>query len=350
MFLLLFALCGTFSAPAARAQEDPRRIVLPPGKALVFVFRRDREPRAVDIPVTVNAEHAGSLANGTFLFAIVDPGRTFLRSGDRALAMLGFEAAAGQSYFVQLEAVHGMTVVQTEMRLVSEAEGRSSLGESRWAGSLPAARAAAVAAAAPGAAPSAVQARAVVEPAATPAAAPRAPAFAEPGGGWETAVIAKGGRFKLTQPQQLPGGVPTTFDDASRPVYGIEIEGRSTSGFAAGGEIFYYKNDLVLDGTGLSGEQEVAAVMVNAKYYLRAGRLYPYLGVGVGTAAAAYGGNLTGKASGAAYQGVAGIELRFGPVGLNVQYKRLSSTIKDDAGLELKVDGKGVLGGLSIIF
>lgn len=332
--VLLLALCGPFSAPPAHAQGDPRRAAPPPGKALVFIFRSDREPRDALVPVVVNAEHAGDLANGTFLVATVNPGRTFLRSGDRVLTSLTFEAAADRSYFVQLEAVHGMTVVQTEMRLVSEAEGRDSLAPGRLAAATPAATAAA-----PG-----------VGPAATPAAAPRAPA-AEPGGGWEMAVIAKGGRFKLAQPKQVLGGLPTTFDDASKPVYGIEIEGRSTSGFAAGGEIFYYKNDLVLDGTALSGQQEVAAIMVNAKYYLRAaGWLYPYVGVGVGTAAAAYGGDLTGKASGAAYQGVAGIELRFGHVGLNVQYKRLSSTIKDDSGLEVKVGGKGVLGGLSIIF
>ncbi len=340
--LLLVALCGPFSAPA-HAEEDPRRAILPPGKAMVFIFRSDREPRAALVPVVVNAQRAGDLADGTYLAATVDPGRTFLRAGDRVLTSLRFEAAAGQSYFVQLEAVHGMTVVQAEMRLVSEAEGRGSLAQSRWAGAVPAATAAA---------PGASQPRAVFDLAATqPAAAPQARARAEPGRGWEMAIIAKGGRFKMAEPKQLPGGVPSTFEAASKPVAGIEIEGRSPSGFAAGGEIFYYKNDLVLDGTGLNGQQEVAAIMVNAKYYLRAaGWLYPYVGAGVGTAAASYGGDLTGRATGAAYQGVAGIELRFGDVGLNVQYKHLSSTIKDDTGVEVKVGGKGVLAGLSIIF
>jgi opacity protein-like surface antigen len=91
--------------------------------------------------------------------------------------------------------------------------------------------------------------------------------------------------------------------------------------------------------------------MVNAKYYLNlAGWLYPYVGAGVGAAAASFGGDLKGKASGAAFQGLAGIELRFGHIGLNVQYKYLSSTVEDEAGVKVKVGGKGVLGGLSIIF
>ena len=336
--VLLLALCGLFSAPPAHAQEDPRRAVLPAGKALVIVFRSDREPRAALVPVVVNAQPAGDLADGTFLAAAVDPGRTFLRAGDRVLTSLRFEAAAGQSYFVHLEVVHGITVVQAEMRLVSDAEGRSLLAQSRWAGAAPAAPAAARGASQP----SATQPVVVV---------PQARAPAEPNRGSEIALIAKGGRFKLAQPEQLLLGAPSTFEAASKPVYGFEIEWRGSSGFAAGGEIFYYRNKLSVNGTPLTVQQEVGAFLVNAKYYLRAASwLYPYLGVGAGYAAGRFSGDVTGTASGPAYQGVAGIELRFGHVGLNVQYKSFSSTIQDASGEKVKVGGKGAIGGLSIIF
>ncbi len=334
--VLLLALCGLFSAPPAHAQEDPRRAVLPAGKALVIVFRSDREPRAALVPVVVNAQPAGDLADGTFLAAAVDPGRTFLRAGDRVLTSLRFEAAAGQSYFVHLEAVHGMTVVQAEMRLVSDAEGRNSLAQSRWAGAVPAATAAA---------PDTSQ------PRASQPGVVFVPVPVESDRGSEIALIAKGGRFKLAQPQQLLGVFPSTFEAASKPVYGLEIEWRGSSGFAAGGELFYYRNKLSLDGTPLTAQQEVGAFMLNAKYYLRAASwLYPYVGAGAGYAAASYGGDLTGRATGAAYQGVAGIELRFGHVGLNVQYKYFSSTIEDASGVKVKAGGKGAIGGLSIIF
>ncbi|HLQ00863.1 MAG TPA: outer membrane beta-barrel protein [Burkholderiales bacterium] len=334
--VLLLALCGPFSAPPVHAEEDPRRAILPPGKAMVFIFRSDREPRAALVPVVVNARRAGDLADGTFLAATVDPGHTFLRAGDRVLTSLRFEAAANQSYFVQLEAVHGMTVVQAEMRLVSEAEGRSSLEQSRWAGPVPAATAAA-----PGAS----------QPGASQPGAVFVPASAESDRSSEIVLIAKGGRFKLAQPQQLLGGFPSTFEAASKPVYGIELEWRGSSGFAAGAELFYYRNNLVLDGTTLTGQQDVAAFMLNAKYYLHAADwFYPYVGAGGGFASARYSGDVTGKASGAAYQGLAGIELRFGHVGLNMQYKYFSSTIEDASGVRVKVGGKGALAGLSIIF
>ena len=340
---VLLALCGPFSAPPAHAQEDPRRAILPSGKALVIVFRSDREPRAALVPVVVNAQPAGDLADGTFLAAAVDPGRTFLRAGDRVLTSLRFEAAAGQSYFVHLEAVHGITVVQAEMRLVSEAEGRNVLAQSRWAGAVQAATAAA-----PRASQPIATQPIVVQPA---AAAPQVPAPAEPDRESEIALIVKGGRFKLAEPQQVLGGFPSTFEAASKPVYGFEIEWRGSSGFATGGELFYYRNKLSLDGTPLTGQQEVGAFLVNAKYYLRAASwLYPYLGVGAGYAAGRLTGDITGKASGPAYQGVAGIELRFGHVGLNVQYKSFSSTVEDASGAKVKVGGKGAIGGLSIIF
>jgi hypothetical protein len=128
--LLLTALWGLLSALPAHAQEDARRATPPPGKALVFVFRIDREPLAAQVPVIVNTERVGELANGTFVTATVSPGNTYLRIGDRVLSTLNFVAAANQSYFVRIEAIYGLALVRTEVYLVSETEGRRSLGQS----------------------------------------------------------------------------------------------------------------------------------------------------------------------------------------------------------------------------
>ena len=141
---------------------------------------------------------------------------------------------------------------------------------------------------------------------------------------------------------------PSTFDTTSKPVLGIEAEWRNKSGFAMGGEIFYYKNDLVA--TGVIAKQQVVALMANGKYYLRvADWFHPFVGVGVGFADAVYSGDLKGTAGGPAYQGLAGMEFRFGGVGLLVQYKYLASTT-GKSGNEVKVGGGGVLAGVSIAF
>jgi len=349
---LLAALLG--AAPPVRAQEDASRATPPPGKALVFVFRSERETVAAQVPVFVNLARVGDLANGTFAVATVSPGRTFLRVGDQAVATYTLEVAANQSYFVRVEAVPGVRPVQTEVRIVSEVEGRRFLAQSRLAGAAPPAVAAPrvppppapVAAPRVPPPPAPVVAPRVPPPPAPVVAAPRVEQPRPPD--WKFALIAKGGAFKLANANQTVAGFASTYDTASKPAVGIEAEWRNRTGFAVGGEIFYYKNDLVA--TGVISQQQVVAIMANGKYYFRAADwFYPFAGAGVGFADALYGGGLKGTQGGTAYQGLVGMEFRFGSVGLQVQYKYLAATT-GKSGSDVKVGGSGVLAGVSIIF
>jgi len=344
---LLAALLG--AAPPVRAQEDASRATPPPGKALVFVFRSERETVAALVPVFVNLARVGDLANGTFAVATVSPGRTFLRVGDQAVATYTLEVAANQSYFVRVEAVPGVRPVQTEVRIVSEVEGRRFLAQSRPVGAAPRVPPPPAPVVAPRVPPP--PAPVVAAPRVAPKPAPREIArFAEPGGDWNFALIAKGGAFKLANANQTVAGFASTYDTASKPAVGIEAEWRNRTGFALGGEVFYYKNDLVATGTGAISQQQVVAIMANGKYYLRAADwFYPFAGAGVGFADALYSGGLKGTQGGTAYQGLVGMEFRFGSVGLQVQYKYLAATT-GTTGKEVKVGGSGVLAGVSIIF
>jgi len=362
--LLLTALCGQFSVLPAHADEHARRATPPPGKTLVFVLRNDREPLLARVPVIVNTELIGELENGTFVTATVSPGNTYLRIGDRLLSTLHFVAAANQTYFVRIEAVHGQTLVRTEVYLVSETEGRRSLAQSRFVGIAPAVVTAkpptekpSVAAAPPPQKPSVAAAPPPQKPSVAAAPAPAEPALApemsappESGRDRDFALIASAGTFKLANGNQVIGGLPSTYDTTSKSVFGVEAEWRRGAGIAVGGEVFTYRNDLVSTGAIPNARQEVLAIMVNGKYYFRAASwLYPFVGVGIGLATAAYSGGFRGNATGLAYQGLAGLEFRFKPVGLYVQYKNLASTI-GDAGKEVKVGGSGILAGVSIIF
>jgi opacity protein-like surface antigen len=339
--LLLTALCGLFSAPRAHAEEDARRATPPSGKALVFVFRSEREPVAAQVPVLVNLEPVGKLANGTFVTATVSPGRTHLRVGDRVLSIFSFEAAANQSYFVWVEAIAGLTPVRTKARVVSATEGRRLLAQSRFVGVAPSAMVAA---------PRPPPPRRAAETAARqPAAARKTPASTESGRKWEVALIASGGTFKMANGNQVLAGLASTFDTTSNSVFDVEAEWRSKAGIAMGAEVFHYKNDLVATGIP-SGRQEVVVALVNGKYYFRvANWFYPFLGAGVGYTNATYGNGFTGKTKGLAYQGLAGMELRFEQIGFQVQYKYLASTT-GDTGNEVKVGGRGILAGVSIAF
>ena len=337
---LLAALLG--AAPPVRAQDDASRATPPPGKALVFVFRSERETVAALVPVFVNLARVGDLANGTFAVATVSPGRTFLRVGDQAVATYTLEVAANQSYFVRVEAVPGVRPVQTEVRIVSEVEGRRFLAQMRPVGAAP------PAIAAPRVPPPApVVAPRVPPPPAPVVAAPRVEQPRPPG--WNFALIASTGAFKMANRNQTVVSA-STFDTTSKPVFGLEAELRNRTGFALGGEVFYYKNDLVATGTGAISQQQVVAIMANGKYYLHAADwFYPFAGAGVGFADALYSGGLKGTQGGTAYQGLVGMEFRFGSVGLQVQYKYLAATT-GTTGKEVKVGGSGVLAGVSIIF
>src|SRR5262249_8893671 len=154
------------------------------------------------------------------------------------------------------------------------------------------------------------------------------------------------GNFKLDSVRQAIGTDELIYDAKSKSVYGIDVEWRSASGFAAGGELFSYKNKVV-SASALAGEQETVVFMVNGKYYWRAASwFYPYAGAGIGAAATNFTGDFTGNSTGLAYQALAGVEFRFGHVGLYLQYKYLSANTKthfedEDVDVTLKVGGKG---------
>jgi opacity protein-like surface antigen len=339
---LLLAAFALVSSPPARAAEDVRGATPQRGRALVFVFRIDRQPQAAQVPVLVNAELVGELANGTFVAASVDPGTTYLRIGDRVLSTLSFVAAANQRYYVWVDAITGPPLVRTEANLVGEADGQRAVAQTRPAG-----------------APKVVVSPAPVAPAAPVAVAPAAPvavapaerkpaAPAAPERDWELALIAKAGAFKLGYDYNVIAGLASTYDDTSKSVFGLEAEFRNKSGLAIGGEVFSYTNDFVTTGTLPDAKQQVVALMANAKYYFSASSVfYPFVGAGVGAAFTDYSGGITGSTTSFAYQGMAGLEMRFKPIGVYLEYKYLGSKWGD---ADVKIGGNGFFGGISYTF
>jgi len=394
-------LKGSILALAAACAVDAHAQTAspPPGKALVVLYRADKQPVAARVPVIANADRLGDLGNGEFINAVVNPGRTFLRVGDRILTTLAIQTSADQRYYVLVEAVPGMTPVRVEMREMTEATARRALAQSSpaAAGAIAAPRAPATAAPAvpapraPAAAVPLAAAPAVVAPAVKPAPPPAAPAAAPPPPRpapaaappkpapppprqstiarepvaaeeeeeaaeaerrkWRIAIIAKTGAFKLATTNQTIGGRPSVYEKNSKPVAGFEAELRHQSGFAVGGEFLYYKNELTATGTPFAGDQTVLASMINAKYYMDVADWFqPFLGAGVGFTGAKFGGDLQGKSSGPAFQGMLGADFRFGDIGLYLEYKYLSSETSDGGNQKIKVGGSGVLAGVSIAF
>jgi opacity protein-like surface antigen len=96
---------------------------------------------------------------------------------------------------------------------------------------------------------------------------------------------------------------------------------------------------------------EAVVFLANAKKYFEiTGLLYPYVGAGLGVATNSFSGDLTGSASGPAYQAMAGVEFRLKNIGVYTELKYLSSSTEDSAGAKTKIGGTGKNLGLGISF
>jgi opacity protein-like surface antigen len=391
-----------FALSPVHAQGDGLNAQPTPGKALVFVFRKDRVHLPAPVQVHVNSKKLGQLTNNSYTSITVAPGTAKILIGDLTPSKLDLIAAANQRYFVRVDAIYGVTVVRTEVQLVSEQEGLNALGQSRFTGdATPAitAVAAPLSASAPNAAaPSLRAAQPLNQTAATtapppkpltsapnpsssnraqtvstPSSSPRTnaanttasiptpvPRSAEPtkaqtptspeaGSKYEFAFIVNTGSFTLSKSSQVLGGLSSTYDAASKSVLSAQAEWRDPTGLALGGEIFTYSNDIATSSSSTDAQQSALIFLANSKYYFRSpGTIRPFVGAGLGYASATYSGNLTGSATGLAYQGVAGAELRFNRMFLHLQYKYLASTIGSAESISL--GGSGLLIGAGFAF
>jgi opacity protein-like surface antigen len=129
--LLLAVLCGPLASPGAYAQ-GAQPTAPPPGKALLQIVRRDTEPREALVPVIVNTELVGYLENGGFTSVAVNPGRVFVRTGEQVIGSFELEAAADRTYYLRVQAVHGTTVVQTDITQLDDAQGRDAVAQARF--------------------------------------------------------------------------------------------------------------------------------------------------------------------------------------------------------------------------
>lgn len=166
------------------------------------------------------------------------------------------------------------------------------------------------------------------------------------------AITLKGGAYTVANERQPMDGSTALLDTKAISPIGLEVEWRQPTGFAAGGEVFYFRNNWTDSGLGLTGDVDTISVTINGKYYLSIAKVvYPYLGVGLGYAESSFSGNAKGDAGGFAYQGFAGVEVRFKYIGVNFGYKYLVADVKSKNTLGKtetnSMGGSGTLLGLT---
>jgi len=167
-------------------------------------------------------------------------------------------------------------------------------------------------------------------------------------------LIVKAGNFQLANDSQAILGSSRSFSAAGL-AYGLEGEWRLKNGFAFGLELFGHTQDYTTTGSTASGDTSVTNVFINAKKYFRPHAVVqPYIGIGLGSAAASFSSKtasgITGSAGGFALQGMAGMAFRWRHVGIYSEFKYARAEIEDTAGQAVDVSGSGLFAGMNVHF
>ena len=320
---MLWLVPALAAAPYASSSDDrkAKQAVPPPGKALVYVYRLKDDGPVLSPTLQLNKRAISGLAVGTYLYWAVDPGRVDIRVGDGR--NLSLRAQDGRIYFIRLTVqANG----QDELRQASYSSGRKDVHGARLVRET--------------------------APAPVAVAAEAAPSAARSG----FSLILKGGSISLGKSTQNieatdVSGFPVTFQTSfsqSAPVFGLEGEWYTESGWAFGGEVTSHSHDYTTVPTGVlgQGKMQTVAVVFNAKKYFRPGSLVqPFVGAGLGLATVSLSGQLDGNTAGFAAQALGGVAFRWEHVGL---YTELRYQFVETA--DVSASGPAFLAGVGVHF
>lgn len=328
--LLLAGLLGL--TQTARAEDQA-----PEGTALVYVIAGSLGSYA-DVLVYVDGKSPQSLAENSYIKFALDPGTHEISSAGARRGALSLKVGRNNTYYVSQTMQRG----DPEFKELSESEGVTALASAR-----------------------AMQTDVVQVGGTQAESAPGASRNND----WQDsgsrrsrsgstdrdhfAMVFRGGGYQLTELSQIIGlGGTFAFEEDSTSVGGLDLEWRDANGFTPGLEVFTFSNRVAsIPALGLNDMQVVVVSGTLKKYFNVGGVVYPYIGGGIGVALASFtGADLNGETVGGAYQGMVGLELRFGHIGLHGQYKYLGSTTTSAAGEEVIVSGKGANFGISFMF
>lgn len=318
----VLVLTACFSMLLTLSSADAAEISAPPGKALIYVIQKETGPFG-NILIYMDGRLIDRMAANTHVAIAVDPGTHEISSAGTGRATYMLAVEADRVHYVSLKVgPEGFP----EIRDLPEADGRSALARTRP-----------------------VQSGYVVTKGTLVrmASSSQSDEAANKTAG-VSAMIIKTGSFKLSDSDQTFGGLPAVYEENSSGEFAFEFEKRSPQGFAFGVELFNYKNTFLVP-PGLTGEAGTILVTANIKkYFEMTGMVRPFVGIGLGSALTQLSKDATGSGVGFAYQFLAGVELRFGKVGVYAEYKNVHAEPEDSDGEKINVSGSGAFVGVSI--
>lgn len=116
-------------------QQDTaaKNFAVKPNVAGVYIYRNESLGAAKKMNVNMDGKYLGQTAAKTYFYTEVAPGKHTVTSTGENTDTLSFDAVAGKLYFIWQEIKMGMLDARTKLHLVSEAEGKKGVMESKLA-------------------------------------------------------------------------------------------------------------------------------------------------------------------------------------------------------------------------
>ncbi len=123
-FLIAASLMGCAAVPAVDSQPDGalKTSSVVPDRSAIFMYRDDAVGTKASIGVYLDGASLGRLADKSYIYREVTPGRHTVVSKAENIATLDLNVEAGSLAFVRQEVTPGKSSQRSELHLISEAE------------------------------------------------------------------------------------------------------------------------------------------------------------------------------------------------------------------------------------
>ena len=132
---LASSLFGCASVPMGDAKQDAalKTFSIPADKAGIYVYRNESFGAAVKMDVELDGKPIGQTAANTYLYKEVSPGKHTVSSKAENTDTVEIDAKPGSLNYVWQEVKMGLLYARTKLHLVSEADGKKGVLETKLA-------------------------------------------------------------------------------------------------------------------------------------------------------------------------------------------------------------------------
>ncbi|WP_050577246.1 DUF2846 domain-containing protein [Pseudomonas cremoricolorata] len=135
---LIGILQGCASVPMGDsvADSEMKRFVAPTDMSRIYIYRNELFGGGIKMNVMVDGRVIGATSAHTYLVADVPPGAHTIASDAENLVMLKIDTQPGKNVYIWQEVKMGLGYARSRLHLVSEAEGKKGVLETKLAGAL----------------------------------------------------------------------------------------------------------------------------------------------------------------------------------------------------------------------